>query len=273
MLCWVSSIVCVVCFVWVKADCGQSNFGQSNFGQSIFGQSIFVCCCLFVVVVVRVGGVVVGLDHPPPDTPPPDTPPPDRPKFRAFFFRLPSPIRSFCLSLCVFSLNFGGICEDRDPCALLGSRAVVGNPGGFGAAAVSHDNPRTPTCTFERPGASNTAKIPREDPPEREERMKFPAGERKKSAKFWALPSGPNPSGPTFSGFCPPLLRPPPFPSSHHAHRPNNTPTASQKFGQMRSGQIRSNKFGQIRLAKCGQLSLANCGIGQMRFGQWPNQV
>ena len=99
---------------WVKADFGQSNFGQSilgqfwpaNLGQSIFGQSIFVCCvvlwlvfvlqivwcccgscgvcCLFIVVfVVRVGG----LDHPPSAGPPKIS----------FFFRLPPPIRSFCL--------------------------------------------------------------------------------------------------------------------------------------------------------------------------------
>ena len=44
------------------------------------------------------------------------------------------------------------------------------------------------TRTFERPGASNTTKVPREDPPEREERMKVPTGERKKSAIFWAPP-------------------------------------------------------------------------------------
>ena len=35
--------------------------------------------------------------------------------------------------------------------------------------------------------------------------MKFPAGERKKSAKFWPPTLRPHPSGPTFSGFGPTL--------------------------------------------------------------------
>ena len=61
------------------------------------------------------------------------------------------------------------------------------------------------TCTFQGPGASNTTKIPRKDPQERERRMKIVAGEGKQSAKFWAShPSGPHPSGPTFSRFGPP---------------------------------------------------------------------
>ena len=37
------------------------------------------------------------------------------------------------------------------------------------------------------PVFKNTTKIQREDLPEREERKKFPAGERKKRAKFWAV--------------------------------------------------------------------------------------
>ena len=35
--------------------------------------------------------------------------------FALFFFPLPPHFRSFCLSLGVFSLNFGGLCEDPDP--------------------------------------------------------------------------------------------------------------------------------------------------------------
>ena len=35
------------------------------------------------------------------------------------------------------------------------------------AAGVSQDSPESPTCTFERPGASNTTKIPRKRPKER----------------------------------------------------------------------------------------------------------
>ena len=85
------------------------------------------------------------------------------------------------------------------------------------------------TCTFERPGASNTTKIPRKDTQERK-RAKMEAGEGKKKArKFWAFRlrappfepprCGPDPSGPhssdpnpwalTFSGSGPPTLRAP----------------------------------------------------------------
>ena len=48
------------------------------------------------------------------------------------------------------------------------------------------------TCTFWGPGASNTTKFPREDPQEREERMKIVAGEGKK-----APPEEPHLRGPT----------------------------------------------------------------------------
>ena len=70
----------------------------------------------FGVVVVMVVVVVVGLDFHrtllPQD---PLPPPPDRPKFRSFFSLSRLKFRSFCVSLGVFSLNFGGVCEDRDP--------------------------------------------------------------------------------------------------------------------------------------------------------------
>ena len=70
-------------------------------------------------------------DPPPPDPPPPDPPPPDplpqiAQNFALFF---PSPATVFILfslSCWSFSLNFGGVFEDRDPqmCSL-GSRVVV----------------------------------------------------------------------------------------------------------------------------------------------------
>ena len=67
---------------------------------------LFVWCLLLfiVVVLVRGGGVVVGLDPPAPDALAPD-----RPKFR-FCLSLPPHVRSVCLSLSLgfFSLNFGG---------------------------------------------------------------------------------------------------------------------------------------------------------------------
>ena len=63
-----------------------------------------------------------------------------------------------------------------------------------GAAGVPHDSPRAQTCTFERPGLQITTKIQREDLPEREEREKFPAGERKKKRNFGAVQGKGGPS-------------------------------------------------------------------------------
>ena len=56
------------------------------------------------------------------------------------------------------------------------------------------------TCTFEGPDASNTTKIPREDPQEREERKKIVAGGKK--ARNFGPPTlrCPTPSGPIFLG-------------------------------------------------------------------------
>ena len=142
------------------------------------------------------------------------------------------------------------------------------------------------TRTFERPGASNTTKIPRENPQRERRRNEISGGrEQKKSAKFWAPhPSGPtlrapNPSGPTFSGFGPPPLRGPhlsgspplrvPTPPGPH---PSGSPplrVPTNTIGQMRSGQIWSNKIGQIRPNQVGQMRPIN--FGQMWY--WPNSV
>ena len=103
----------------VKVD-----FGQSNFGQSIFVCCVVVCWCgvlwlLFVVVVVvRVGGVVFGVDHP--VSVPSSAGPP-----------------KISLSLLVqfwwcFEMYYG-----LSDCRV--------KPWGLsGAAGASHDNPRTP---------------------------------------------------------------------------------------------------------------------------------
>ena len=96
------------------------------------------------------------------------------------------------------------------------------------------------TCTFERPGASNTTKIPRENPQrEREERMKFPVGERKKRREILG----------------PPTLRPPhlrdPTPSGLHPSGPPPQ-TKLAKCGLAKFGQQKLAKFGQIRMAKSG---------------------
>ena len=121
---------------------------------------------------------------------------------------------------------------------------------------------RLQTCTFERSDASNTTKIPRENPQRGKKRTNFPAG-GKKSAKFWPptlrapTPSGPHPVDP-------PTTRP-----AHHSTKNKKL----VKCGLAKFGQQKLAKFGQIRLAKCGQTTLAKCGIGQIRFGQMrPNK-
>ena len=69
-------------------------------------------------------------------------------------------------------------------------------------------------CTFERPGASNTTKIPREDTQRGKKRTNFAAGEGNKSAKFWPLPPplptlrASHPSGPHFFWVWGPGLHP-----------------------------------------------------------------
>ena len=85
-----------------------------------------------VVVGVVCWVLVSPQDHPPQDCPlqetpppqetpfpgprpPPDRPPPDRLKFRAFFCPVPHNLNSFFPLLGVFSLDFGGVFECRDP--------------------------------------------------------------------------------------------------------------------------------------------------------------
>ena len=67
------------------------------------------------------------------------------------------------------------------------SRFFFSPAGNFILSSLSGGSSRGILVVFEAPGRSKTTKIQREDPPEREERMKFPAGERKKKAKFWAV--------------------------------------------------------------------------------------
>ena len=73
----------------------------------------FLCCCVWLCVVCCVL-TCVSVDHQTPDPPPQDPPLRRTAQNFAHFFPLPSPFRSFCLSLEVFSLNFG-VFEGRDP--------------------------------------------------------------------------------------------------------------------------------------------------------------
>ena len=86
--------------------------------------------------------------------------------------------------------------------------APSGGPPGF------HTTTREPKrAHLSAPVFKNTTKIQREDPPEREERKKFPAGERKKSAKFWAVQGK---GGPAEGG---PGERPKNLERTHHTHQ------------------------------------------------------
>ena len=116
------------------------------------------CCCFLWLSVVCCGGSCwwCGYWFGPPCAGPISPGPPsggpslhrtspsqDRPKFRAF---IPSPATNFVLflSLCVFSLNFGGFCE-RDPqMSTFGLWDCGVKPQRLWAAGASHNNPRTP---------------------------------------------------------------------------------------------------------------------------------
>ena len=76
------------------------------------------------------------------------------------------------------------------------SRAVVMRPGLVGPPGFHTTTRELQTCTFERPGASNTTKIPRKRPKEREEKMKNCGGRVKKKREIL----GPHHSGPHRSG-------------------------------------------------------------------------
>ena len=162
----------------------MADFGQSNFGQSIFGHRVFLvllcygwfwCVLLFCVVV--------------------------------FCFFVLLCVVAVCFHVVVLLLLRVCVCVCVRVCLCGG--CVVGRRG-------SHTTARElQTCTFEGPGASNTTKIPRKRPKEREKRIKNCGGRGKKSAKFWAPhPSGPHPSGPPPFGAPPsgpPTLRGPHF--------------------------------------------------------------
>ena len=110
-------------------------------------------CSGFGVVVVVVVVVVAGLDFPgPPSAGPPSTGPPSAgpPKISLFLFPFPPPFRCFCVSLGVFSLNFGGVLKRRglEMCTfgLSGCRVKPRWPHQTGPPGLAHDSPRTPNA-------------------------------------------------------------------------------------------------------------------------------
>ena len=189
-----------------KSDFGQTDYGQTDFGQTDYGQNEFdllLCCVVLCVVCVAwalLHGIRVvfhvwvlvsrfGLDRPCPGPP----------KISLFFSLSRRKIRSFLPSLGVFSLNFGGVSEGRDP----------------------------QMCTFGLSGCRvKPRRLHQTGPPENCGGRR----KKKKSAKFWAPhpsglhpsglhpsglhfsaphPSGPHPSGPHFFWVRAPTLRAP----------------------------------------------------------------
>ena len=168
----------------------MADFGQNHIGQTDFGQTVCVCACVAWVLVSRFpcGGVGFTRDRPSPGPPIPWTAVLlDRPK---------SPQNSF------FSSSLGGLLVEFWLCL---------------EAGVSHDSRELQTCTFEHPGASNTTKIPRKDPQEKERRKKNCWRRREKMREI----SGPPPFGlPLFLSWAPHPSNP--HPSKTHKKNLNN---------------------------------------------------
>ena len=202
-------LLCVCCFLWLFVVCCCGPWGVCGCG------SCGVCCCLllwlwlwFVLVVWLLVWTILRrtpLSRTPfRRTPSGGLPPPDCQKFRAFFSVSRHQFRSFSLSLCVFSLNFGGFCEDRgrQMCTfgvlvLLCEAPAALKPPGF------HTTSRVPKRAHLRvPVFTKTTKIPREDT-QREKKEKNVRWEREKKARNFG-PS--HPSGFDFFWvFAPPL--------------------------------------------------------------------
>ena len=213
--------------LWPKPTLAKTDFGQNRLwpnrlwpkptlAKTDFGQTSLICCVLCCVVLcvvfvawalfhgVRVGFHVwvlvsrFGLD---------------RPSWTAQNFALffPSPAAKFVLFFPLWVSSRWIVVVFEAPgrsnvhvWALWLSCGTLAAPPDR-AAGASHDNQRTPNAHIWASRCFKHHQNSTRKPPEREERMKFPAGESKKSAIFRAShPSGPHPLGP------PPLLTPTP---------------------------------------------------------------
>ena len=109
---------------------------------------LLLCCCCCVVV-------VVGLDSAGP-------PSAGQPKISPFFFPFPPPLRSFCVSLGVFSWNFGGVLKRHSP--LISTFGVLG----LHHSVPCHTTARElQTRTFEGPSLHKNHQNSTRRPPER----------------------------------------------------------------------------------------------------------
>ena len=189
--------------------------------------SVCECLCVFVLVSrFPCGGfkvLVWSCSLPPFPGPPFPGPPSPGPPCRSFCPLSSRKIRSFLPSLGVFSLNFGGVFEGRNPqiytFGLSGCPCETWAAPPDRAAGASHDSPRTPNVHISGPRRfkhhQNSTKRPQERGRKEERILRRDRG--KKARNFGPphpanpLLANPHPSGPTFSGLGPPPFEPPPF--------------------------------------------------------------
>ena len=164
--------------LWPKPTLAKADFGQNRLwpnrlwpkptlAKPTLAKTSLICCVLCCVVLcvvcvawvlfhgVRVGFHVwvlvsrFGLDRPSPGPPFPWTALPGPSKISLFFPLSRRKIRSFLPSLGVFSLNFGGVFEGRDPqmCTfgLSGCRVEPRRPHQTGPPGLAHDSENSKT--------------------------------------------------------------------------------------------------------------------------------
>ena len=108
------------------------------------------------------------------------------PKFRAFS-SLPATVSLFLCLLGVLPLNFGGVFEGRDrQMCTFGLSGCRMKPRRRGLTRQPENSKRAHLSAL----ALQTPPKFNEKTSQREERVKFPTGEGKKSAKFWAVRGG-----------------------------------------------------------------------------------
>ena len=162
--------------------------------------------------------VVAGLDFPGPPSAGP-------PKISLFFFPFPPPFPLFLSLSGVFSLNFGGVFEDRDPqmCTfgLSGCRVKPRRPHQTGPPGLAHDSPNSKRAQTRGTCASKHHQNSTRRPPERHRNSETVAGREEKARNFGPPTlrgptlSGPHPFGafgaPLFLGLGSPPINAPPF--------------------------------------------------------------
>ena len=113
------------------------------------------------------------------------------PKISRFFFPFPPPFRCFCVSLGVFSWNFGGVLKRRCPemCTfgvLWLSCASPGGPVWWGRRGFTRQ-PESPNVHISGFRRSKHHQNSTRRHPERHRKSKTVAGKGRKRAKFWAV--------------------------------------------------------------------------------------